>query len=128
MVAYLLAGTRFAAFRSTVRFLATWKAPNQTRTMNSAHAAAKALQELGNRSDEVAGVLKAKKIQGVRNAVRMLNPIVRYVQAVLPDAQDVDVIEKGVLRITFRNGTVEHVALPACGPGLPRRFQSSVVS
>ncbi len=81
--------------------------------MNSAHAAAKALQELGDRPDEVAGILKEKKIQGVRNAVRMLNPIVRYVQAVVPDAQDVDVIEKGVLRITLRTGTVEHVALPA---------------
>jgi len=90
--------------------------------MNSAHAAAKALQELGDRPDEVAGVLKGKKIQGVRNAVRMLNPIVRYVQAVLPDPQDVDVIEKGVLRITFRNGTVEHVALPAAVQGFLDAF------
>jgi hypothetical protein len=71
------------------------------------------LRQMGNTADEVAGVLREKKIQGVRNTVRMLNPIVRYVETLIPDTQDADVIEQGVLRMTFRNGAVEHVALPA---------------
>jgi hypothetical protein len=35
---------------------------------------------LGTSKDEVAATLKRSKIRGVRNTVRHLNPIVRYVQ------------------------------------------------
>jgi hypothetical protein len=73
---------------------------------------ARSLQALGNTAEEVAAVLRDHKIQGVRNTVRMLNPIVRYVEPLVPDHRDIDVIQTGTLRITLRNGTTVHVALP----------------
>ena len=41
------------------------------------------LCELGDSADQVAETLKAQGILGVRNTVRMLNPIVRFVQGSL---------------------------------------------
>jgi hypothetical protein len=80
--------------------------------MASSHPVARMLQDLGNTADDVAAVLKAQKIQGVRNTVRMLNPIVRYVGSLVSGARDMDLIEAGTLRITFLNGSVERVTLP----------------
>jgi hypothetical protein len=80
--------------------------------MNPPHPVARMLQDLGNTADDVAAVLKAQKIQGVRNTVRILNPIVRYVGSLVSEARDMDLIEAGTLRITFLNGSVERVTLP----------------
>jgi hypothetical protein len=80
--------------------------------MASSHPVARLLQDLGNTADDVAAVLKAQKIQGIRNTVRMLNPIVRYVGGLVPDTRDMDLIETGTLRMTFRNGVIERVTLP----------------
>jgi len=38
------------------------------------------LQQLGDTPDTVAATFRTHKVQGVRNAARYLNPIVRYVQ------------------------------------------------
>ena len=70
------------------------------------------LQDLGNTADDVAAVLKAHKIQGVRNTVRILNPIVRYIGALVPDTREMDLIEEGTLRIQFLSGSIQRVALP----------------
>src|ERR1700732_3419989 len=80
--------------------------------MASSHPVARMLHNLGNTADDVAAVLKAQKIQGVRNTVRMLNPIVRYVGGLVPDTRDIDLIEAGTLRMTLRNGIIERVTLP----------------
>ena len=50
------------------------------------------LDDLGLTPDAVADSLLALGIKGVRNTVRILNPLVRYVAAQLPDAQVVDLI------------------------------------
>src|ERR1700694_450936 len=79
---------------------------------SSSHPVARMLHDLGNTADDVAAVLKAQKIQGVRNTVRMLNPIVRYIGSLVSETRDIDLIEAGTLRITLRNGSIERVTLP----------------
>jgi hypothetical protein len=41
------------------------------------------LDRMGGTADEVAATLRVKGVQGVRNTVRLLNPVVRYVQITL---------------------------------------------
>jgi hypothetical protein len=70
------------------------------------------LQQLGITADEVAAALKNQGIQGVRNTVRMLNPIVRFARTQVPDSLDMDLIKGDVLRIIF-HGKTEEVPLPS---------------
>jgi hypothetical protein len=42
-----------------------------------------ALEQMGSRAEEVAATLRATGVQGARNTVRVLNPVVRYVQNAL---------------------------------------------
>jgi hypothetical protein len=57
------------------------------------HDLSKMLQQMGSNADEVAATLRAAGVQGVRNTVRVLNPIVRYVQNTLrQDHLDADVM------------------------------------
>jgi hypothetical protein len=80
---------------------------------NVAIQMAKALEKLGNSVEQVALTLKAQKIQGIRNAVRILNPIVRYVQmSLLISNLGMDIIEPGSLRITLPDGSKEVAAVP----------------
>ena len=70
------------------------------------------LDELGTTPDEVADFLRARGIKGVRNTVRILNPIVRYATAQLPDARVIDLIQVDRLRIVFASGEVTEVPVP----------------
>ena len=70
------------------------------------------LEELGNTADEVAAALRAKGIKGVRNTVRFLNPVVRYVHTREADVYGIDLIQGDRLRIVFANGQVRDVAVP----------------
>ena len=70
------------------------------------------LEELGETPDAVAGALRAQGIKGVRNTVRILNPIVRYVTAQLPDAQAIDLILGDRLRTVFATGEVTEIPVP----------------
>jgi hypothetical protein len=64
----------------------------------------KALEQLGGNPEEVAATLRASGVQGVRNTVRVLNPIVRYVQNSLRrDNLDADVISGNIFRIRGLN-------------------------
>ncbi len=74
------------------------------------------LDELGNTPDEVADALRAHGITGVRNTVRFLNPIVRYVHSKLSDVYGIDIIQGDKLRIVFANCGEREVAVP--GPVL----------
>jgi hypothetical protein len=68
--------------------------------------------ELGTTPGMVADALRARGIQGVRNTVRFLNPIVRYAHSLLTDVYGIDLIQGDRLRIEFANGTTNEVAVP----------------
>ena len=70
------------------------------------------LEGLGQTPDEVADSLRLESIRGVRNTVRILNPIVRYVVARTPDAREVDLILGDHLRTVFADGHRTEVAVP----------------
>jgi hypothetical protein len=68
--------------------------------------------DLGTTADQVADALRARGIQGVRNTVRFLNPVVRYVHSQVPDLAGIDLIQGDRLRIEFANSNVTEVAVP----------------
>jgi hypothetical protein len=70
------------------------------------------LEDLGSSPTHVADALRARRIVGVRNTVRTLNPIVRYVQSMLGNVYSIDVIRGIVMRIEFADRTVQEVAVP----------------
>jgi hypothetical protein len=70
------------------------------------------LDELGRTPDEVADALRACGIKGVRNTVRILNPIVRYVTARVPEARAIDLILVDRLRIIFASGEATEEPVP----------------
>ncbi|HVX13332.1 MAG TPA: hypothetical protein VHC22_19260 [Pirellulales bacterium] len=71
----------------------------------------KLLDQMGANSEEVASTLRAAGVQGVRNTVRVLNPIVRYVQNMLRrDNLDADVMTGNTIRIHGAGG--QEVVLP----------------
>ena len=66
---------------------------------------AKLLDELGTTANEVAASLKANGVQGIRNATRTLNIIVRHVQGrIRVDAWSLDMMERNRLRLTLGDG------------------------
>ena len=70
------------------------------------------LDELGTTPDEVADALRAHGIKGVRNTVRILNPIVRYATAQTREVRSIDLIQVDRLRIVFASGEVTEVPVP----------------
>jgi hypothetical protein len=63
------------------------------------------LERLGETSDQVAMNLKAYGIQGVRNTVRMLNPIVRFVEKNLSvRSLSIDLIRRDSICVTLPDG------------------------
>ena len=71
------------------------------------------LDELGRMPDEIADSLRARGIKGVRNTVRILNPIVRYALAQLAGVQSADLILADRLRIEFASGETTEVPVPS---------------
>jgi hypothetical protein len=71
------------------------------------------LAQLGNTPGEVASGLQARRVQGVRGAVRFLNPVIRYLQDVLRlDTAALDVMHRDRVRIRFGDGRRAEVPLP----------------
>lgn len=70
------------------------------------------LEQLGSTPDQVAASLKSHGITGVRNTVRLLNPIVRFVQTQVTDYRDIDVQTTGQLRVTLPDGRKTVSPLP----------------
>ncbi len=69
------------------------------------------LEQMGANAEEVAATLRAAGVQGVRNTVRVLNPIVRYVQSMLRhDHLDADVMTGKTFRVHGLAG--QDIALP----------------
>jgi hypothetical protein len=73
-----------------------------------------ALERMGTTADEVAATLRAKGVQGIRNAVRVLNPVIRYIQISLrQDNLDMDVMTGKTICLKSRNGvTIQVAAIP----------------
>jgi hypothetical protein len=70
------------------------------------------LDNLGNNASAVAAALRERQVQGVRYAVRMLNPVVRYVGNEVSTTRRLDVIQGDRLRLTLPGDKVEEVTLP----------------
>src|SRR5262245_28286119 len=70
------------------------------------------LDELGTMPDEVTASLRAQGIKGVRNTVRILNPVVRYFTTQTPGVRVVDLILVDRLRIVFASGELTEVPVP----------------
>lgn len=74
---------------------------------------AELVQGMGQTADEVADSLTRQRIRGVRNAVRFLNPVVRFVQTRLHvDALGLDLMKGDSLRLIFHDGRIVQVPLP----------------
>lgn len=72
------------------------------------------LEQLGTTPDEVAATLKRHGVQGVRNTVRTLNPIVRFVQnQIQVDPISADVMQGDKIRLIYGYGQKEEALLPA---------------
>lgn len=81
------------------------------------------LDQIGTTADEVAATLKENGIHGVRNTVRFLNPIVRYVQDELGDhTLLIDVMSGTTARVVHRNGSQEQIGLPQAVKEFLERF------
>jgi hypothetical protein len=81
--------------------------------MSVSEQAVKLLNGLGSTADEIAAALKAEAVQGVRHAVRLLNPIVRFIrERIVIDAESLDVMRRDRLRFTYRGGRTVEAAIP----------------
>lgn len=81
--------------------------------MTSLSEIARLLDELGSTPDEVAQHLRDEEIRGVRNAIRSLNPIVRFVQVRLcDDALQIDIVDSETLRLAGDRKSKRGLALP----------------
>jgi hypothetical protein len=81
--------------------------------MHQASELTRILSEMGKAADDIANTLRTAGIQGVRNTVRFLNPIVRYCQSLLLlDIYSLDIMQTGVLRIQMPDKVTQEFALP----------------
>ena len=72
-------GAQFAAFSINCAH-SLFSHASAAHEMSFASELSRMLTDLGSSADEIAATLGGDKIQGVRNTVRFLNPIVRYCQ------------------------------------------------
>jgi hypothetical protein len=91
-----------------------WRRWTNERTMDTrAEQLTRALDQLGDSAAQVAATLEAKGISGARNAVRILNPIVRFVAGALALGKlDMNVIDPNMFKINLPDGTCVAVPLP----------------
>lgn len=83
-----------------------------SNTLPPTDAIARMLNDLGKTADEVAEALKHEGVRGVRNSVRFLNPVVRYVRAEVRGVANADVIQADTLSVELADGTQHQVPLP----------------
>lgn len=74
---------------------------------------AESLKSLGDTADEVTQALRKNGVKGVRNTVRFMNPVVRFVQTQLrDDALHMHVVLGDMLHLIFPNGQSQVIPLP----------------
>jgi hypothetical protein len=71
------------------------------------------LERLGDTPEAVAETLRAAGVTGVRNTVRILNPVVRYALAATAGVREMDLISGDRLRTVFATGVVTEEVVPA---------------
>jgi len=67
---------------------------------------------LGDTADKVAQALKSLGIRGVRHAVYVMHPIVRYAKTQLTGSPDLNVIRVKTLRIVYPDGQLQIIQMP----------------
>src|SRR5580765_6816004 len=67
---------------------------------------------LGKTPEEIHQTLKALRIGGARNTVRILNPIVRFGYSKLPGMLNLNVMTGHSMRMTYPNGQQKELPLP----------------
>ena len=67
---------------------------------------------LGGTPQEVADALQACGIQGVRNTMRFLNPIIRYAAGRIEGAADLDLIAGDRMRVLLTSGEIQEFTVP----------------
>lgn len=78
-----------------------------------AHHCIKLLKQLGDTPEAVAHSLRILGIQGVRNTVRFLNPIIRFLQSHISDESiELDLIEGTAVTAKTRDRRTERIPLP----------------
>lgn len=70
------------------------------------------LKGAGESPDQVAATLREQNVQGIRNAVRLLNPIVRFLKQSMPSSVLMDLMNPESLRMTRADGTREETPVP----------------
>jgi hypothetical protein len=84
---------------------------------------AEVLYALGRTAEEVAETLRTEGIQGVRNAVRFLNPTVRFVQKRLgSEIAAAHLIKPNHLTVTHADGRLEETPLTTAVIEFQKRF------
>jgi hypothetical protein len=80
--------------------------------MGYANGAATLLDNLGHDADAVANTLRSQDIRGIRNAVRQLNPVCRYIQKCAVGIAQVTIRSRELLILTFTDERRQEVQLP----------------
>ena len=80
--------------------------------MGYPNGAAKLLDDLGHDPDAVANTLRAQEIKGIRNSVRQLNPICRYIQKCGLGITQATIKSRELLVLTFSDERRQEVQLP----------------
>lgn len=70
------------------------------------------IDSLGDSPDRIASQLERFGSKGVRNAVRQLNPLLKFLHTQVPSGAWLDVIQGNVLHIVLRGGKRIEIALP----------------
>src|SRR4051794_13724311 len=82
-------------------------------TMGVYSAQAKSiLARIGDSPEQVGETLRTHGASGVRNAVRMLNPVIRFLQKSMPPSVLMDLMDPKILRLTLPDGMKEEVLVP----------------
>ena len=68
--------------------------------------------DLGDTADKVAESLKQRGIRGIRDTVRILNPIVRYARTRLAGNLDMNVFTGKSLHVVNQDGKDQDIQLP----------------
>jgi len=81
--------------------------------MGYPNGAAKLLDDLGHDADAVANTLRSQEIKGIRNAVRQLNPICRYIQKAAVGVTQATITSRELLVLTYSDERRQELQLPA---------------
>src|SRR5262249_16739168 len=81
--------------------------------MGYPNGAGRLLDDLGPDADAVADALRSQEVRGIRNAVRQLNPICRYIQKNAVGIIQATIQSRELLILTFSDEHRQEGQLPA---------------